>query len=84
MSGICGRKQIKTMKIKDLQKELTMLLSEGKGNYDVMIKVGDKERDLITNIGTIKSFPDVEKRLGRDHYPIGYIELESCNNLNWR
>lgn len=72
------------MKVKDLQKELTTLLSEGKGNYDVMIKVGDKERDLITNIGTIKSFPDVEKRLVRANYPVGYIELESCNNLNWR
>lgn len=72
------------MKIKDLQEELTTLLSEGKGNYDVMIKVGNKERDLITNIGTIKSFPDVEKRLGRDNYAIGYIELESCNNLGWQ
>lgn len=68
------------MKVKDLQEELTALLSEGKGNYDVMIKVGDKDRDLITNIGTVKSFSDV---LGRDHYAVGYIELESCNNLNW-
>ncbi len=72
------------MKVKDLQEELTTLLSEGKGNYDVMIKVGDKDRDLITNIGTVKSFSDVEKRLGRDNYVAGYIEFESCNNLNWR
>ena len=72
------------MKVKDLQEELTTLLSEGKGNYDVMIKVGDEERDLITNIDAIKSFPDVEKRLGKDHYPVGYIELKSCNNLEWQ
>lgn len=72
------------MKVKDLQKELTELLSEGKGNYDIMIKVGDKERDLITNIGTVKSFPDVERRLVKGNYAVGYIELESCNNLNWR
>lgn len=71
------------MKVRELYNSLGELIYSGKGNYDVMIKLDDKDRDLITNIGTIKSFPDVEKRLGKDNYAVGYVELESCNNLSW-
>lgn len=65
------------MKVKDLQKELQKLIEEGHGEYDVMIKVGEHDRDLITNISDIRAF-------GKNAvYEIGYIELDSCNHVNW-
>lgn len=66
------------MKVSELCSEMLTLLQDGKGNYDIMIRVADddEKRDLISNVGNVKSFsPNV-----------GYVELTSVNNayLDWR
>jgi len=47
-------------------------------NYDVMVKVGDSGRDLITKIGSIKCINS------KINPPPGFIELETCNAIDWR
>lgn len=66
------------MKVSELCSEMLKLLQDGKGNYDIMIRVADdnKKRDLISHVNNVKSFsPNV-----------GYVELTSVNNayLDWR
>lgn len=61
------------MKVKDLQKKLEALIEQGHGEYDLMIKVGEQERDLITIISDIKEY-------SRD---LGYVEFDTKNHINW-
>lgn len=66
------------MNVSELYDDMRKLLEDGKGNYDVMIRVADddEKRDLITHICNVKSFSP----------NIGYVELTSVNNvyLDWR
>ena len=58
--------------------QLIDLLSFIPSNYDVMVKVGDSERDLITRISSINC---VNSKINP---PSGFIELETCNAIDWR
>jgi len=62
------------MKVQQLIDQLSFIPS----NYDVMVKVGDFERDLITKIGSINC---VDSKINP---PLGFIELETCNTIDWR
>lgn len=66
------------MKVHELYDEMLKLLTDGKGNYDVMIRVADddEKRDLISHVDNVKSFSS----------KVGYVELTSVNNayLDWR
>ena len=66
------------MKVSELYNEMLKLLEDGKGNYEIMIRVADddEKRDLISHIDNVKSFSQ----------KVGYVELTSVNNayLDWR
>lgn len=66
------------MKVSELHDEMLKLLKDGKGNYDIMIRVADddEKRDLISHVDNVKSFSP----------RFGYVELTSVNNacLDWR
>ena len=66
------------MKVSELYNEMLKLLEDGKGNYEIMIRVADddEKRDLISHIDNVKSFSS----------KVGYVELTSVNNvyLDWR
>lgn len=66
------------MKVSELYDEMLKLLKDGKGNYDIMIRVADddEKRDLIICVDNVKSFSP----------KVGYVELTSVNNayLDWR
>ena len=66
------------MKVSELYKEMLKLLEDGKGNYDIMIRIADddEKRDLISHIDDVKSFSP----------KVGYVELTSVNNkyLDWK
>lgn len=61
------------MKVQQLIDQLSFISP----NYDVMVKVGDSERDLITKIGNIHC---VNSKINP---PSGFIELETCNAIDW-
>ena len=61
------------MKAIELMNELSLVPP----NYDMMVKVGDSERDLITKISDIHCInPKLEE-------PVGFVELETVNKIDW-
>ena len=61
------------MKVQQLYDQLGQIIKDKKGHFDVMIKVGDDERDLITGIHSIE-----------DYDVVGFVMFNSINELDWK
>ena len=61
------------MTVRQLYNQLDQMIKDEKGHFDLLIRVGDDERDLITGIHSIEDYDDV-----------GFVIFDSINKLDWK